>query len=91
MAHDQDRFSEWKYKSAMCIYKLQREAGMSFREARVMMIDRGESSLGLYKEYRSSSEAFRVIRSRANRKLAKTGKNLEELCGEDYPDLILMD
>jgi transposase-like protein len=85
------RYREQRYKTAMCIYKLQREAGMSFREARMTMVDRGESALRISQEFGMTQDALRMVYLRSQRKLRETGKTLEEFCGEDLPMFILSD
>lgn len=74
---------------AMCIYKLQKDAGMSFREARIAMMDRGETPLGISKEFEMTQDALRMASLRSERKLRKTGKTLEEFCGEDLPEYVI--
>ncbi|HKM09594.1 MAG TPA: hypothetical protein VJX93_03775 [Candidatus Methanomethylophilaceae archaeon] len=80
-----------QYKAARCIYRLQREAGMSFREARIAMIDRGESALVISREFGMNQDAFRMASLRSERKLRKTKKTLEEFCEGDLPAFILAD
>ncbi|MEA4977681.1 MAG: hypothetical protein VB016_03935 [Methanomassiliicoccaceae archaeon] len=84
-------FREQQYNMAMCIYRLQKETGMSFREARIAMIDRGESALAISREFGMNQDAYRMASLRSERKLRKTGKTLEEFCGEDFPAFILAD
>ncbi|MGI6471705.1 MAG: hypothetical protein ACOX1N_01325 [Candidatus Methanomethylophilaceae archaeon] len=91
LARIEAHYKEQRYKMAMCVYKLQREAGMSFREARIAMVDRGESALSISKEFEMSQDALRMVYLRSERKLRKTGKTLEEFCGEDFPAFILAD
>lgn len=83
--------SERRAKLAVCIYRLQKEAGLTFREARCSMINYGEGGLALQEEYGMSNEAFWMARSRATRKIRRTGMTLEEFCGDDLPGFILMD
>ncbi len=64
---------------------------MSFREARIAMIDRGEGALGISRELETNQDAFRMAHLRSERKLRETGKTLEEFCGEDLPVFILAD
>ena len=91
LARIEARNREQRYKMAMCIYRLQKEAGMSFREARIAMVDRGESALNISKEFGMSQDALRMVYLRSERKLRKTGKTLEEFCGEDFPAFVLAD
>lgn len=85
------RYRDQRYKMAMCIYRLQKEAGMSFREARMAMVDRGESALRISQEFEMSQDALRMVYLRSERKLRETGKTLEEFCGEDLPAFMLYD
>lgn len=78
-------------KLAICIYRLQKEAGLTFREARCSMINYGESGFALQEEYNMSKEAFWMARSRAAGKIRRTGMTLEEFCGGDLPDMLFSD
>ncbi|MGE4577081.1 MAG: hypothetical protein AB7D42_00915 [Candidatus Methanomethylophilaceae archaeon] len=64
---------------------------MSFRDARIAMMDRGESALAVSREFGMNRDAFRMARLGSERELRKTGKTLEEFCGEDFPAFILAD
>lgn len=78
-----------QYKAARCIYRLQREAGMSFREARIAMMDRGEDPLTISKEFKMNQDAYRMAALRSERKLRNTDMTLEEFCGDDLPERVI--
>lgn len=84
-------YSMQDYKTAMCIYRLQKEAGLSFKEARSLMINRGEGGLAILEEYALHGDALRMLIHRAERKLRATGKTLDEFCGEDLPNYMIYD
>lgn len=83
--------SERRAKLAVCIYRLQKEVGLTFREARCSMINYGEGGLALQEEYDMSKEAFWMVRSRAAKKIRRTGMTLEEFCGNDLPGMLISD
>jgi hypothetical protein len=84
-------WNEGRAKLAICVYRLQKEAGLTFREARCSMIVYGEGGLALQEEYGMSNEAFWMARSRAARKIRRTGMTLEEFCGDDLPGMLISD
>jgi hypothetical protein len=80
---------ERKAKLEECIRILTAQAGMSCLEARTAMIGYGYSGSDPESEFGVDFETFREARSSAEKKLEKSGRTLQEICGDSLPGIIL--
>ena len=67
----------------MCMLLLQDKAGLSYKEARAVLLSNWETEKSLMAEFGISTfEAVDNLYRRGMAKVKKTGKNVEEICGD---------
>lgn len=66
---------------AMCMLKLQLH-GLTFKEARAVLHFSWETMEDITSEYNITYEAVYNLIRRGNNKINRTGKTLDEICGE---------
>jgi len=70
----------------MCMYRLQDQANLSYKEARAVLYDRWETVENIAKDFGISDQAVYNLIRRGLKKVEATGKNVNEIYGDyDLP------
>jgi hypothetical protein len=83
---------EHKAKYAIAMWMLEEKAGLSYKEARVYLMDHRETIDSLEQEFGVTRKAIFNLMRRADRKVESSGMTALEIIGEEnMPDFMSID